>query len=112
MTSQRQLLPRLVITVTLLFLPTSMALGQTPEGKPRASASVAGRVTIGDKPAAGVIVAVNSSNQQTLLAQTTTDADGKYRIGGLPPGQLGADLRHTGEPEPDHAGAHSELISR
>ena len=89
MTSQRQLLPRLVITVTLLFLPTSMALGQTPEGKPRASASVAGRVTIGDKPAAGVIVAVNSSNQQTLLAQTTTDADGKYRIGGLPPGQLG-----------------------
>src|SRR5215472_438447 len=87
MTSQRQLVPRLVINVTLLFLPTSMAFAQTADGKPRATASVAGRVTIGDKPAAGVIVAVGI-NQQTLLAQTTSDPDGKYRINGLAPGQV------------------------
>jgi protocatechuate 3,4-dioxygenase beta subunit len=88
MTSQRQLVPRLVIAVTLLFLPTSMAFAQTADGKPRATASVAGRVTIGDKPAAGVIVAINGFNQQTLLAQATSDPDGKYRINGLAPGQV------------------------
>jgi len=88
MTSQRQRLARLVITVTLLFLPTPTAFAQTAEAKPRATASVAGRVMIGDKPAAGVIVAVNGINQQTLLAQTTSDPDGKYRINGLAPGQV------------------------
>jgi len=88
MTSQKRLLPRLVISVTFLFLPTSITLAQTPDTKTKATASVAGHVTIGDKPVAGIIVAVNLINSQTLLAQATSDADGKYRISGLAPGQI------------------------
>src|SRR5215831_1859413 len=79
---------RLIWTLIFLFLPTSISLAQTADSKPKATASVAGRVTIGDKPAAGIIVAINGANQQTLLAQTTSDAEGKYRIGGLAPGQI------------------------
>jgi protocatechuate 3,4-dioxygenase beta subunit len=43
---------------------------------------------IGDKPAAGIIVVVNGIGRQTAVAQTTSDAEGKYRIGGLAPGQI------------------------
>src|ERR1043166_477761 len=61
---------------------------QTPDTKTKATASIAGRVTIGDKPAPGVIVAASTlSFPQTVLAQTVSDAEGKYRIGGLMPGQ-------------------------
>jgi len=61
---------------------------QTPDNKPKATASIAGRVTIGDKPAPGVIVAASTLNfPQTVLAQTVSDAEGKYRINGLMPGQ-------------------------
>jgi protocatechuate 3,4-dioxygenase beta subunit len=88
MTSQTRLVPRLVISISFLLLPTAITLAQTPETKTKATASVAGRVTIGDKPAAGIIVAVNAINSQTLLAQATSDADGKYRISGLAPGQV------------------------
>ncbi len=88
MTSQRRFLPRLVVSVTLLFLPGSITFAQTADTKTKATASVAGRVTTGDKPAAGIIVAVNIIGSQTLLAQTTSDAEGKYRINGLAPGQV------------------------
>src|SRR5436190_289950 len=61
---------------------------QTPDNKSKATASIAGRVTIGDKPAPGVIVAASTlSFPQTVMAQTVSDAEGKYRINGLMPGQ-------------------------
>src|SRR2546423_724737 len=61
---------------------------QTPDAKPRSTAVVTGRVTIGEKPAPGVIVAATVINTQTLVAQATSDVDGKYRINGLAPGQV------------------------
>src|SRR6185295_898300 len=62
---------------------------QTPDNKPKATASIAGRVTIGDKPAPGVTVAASTpSYPQTLIGQTVSDAEGKYRMGGLMPGQI------------------------
>lgn len=88
MTSQRRLLTHLALTAAVLFPTDAISLAQTPDVKPRATASVAGRVMIGDKPAPGIIVAVNGINQQALLAQATSDTDGKYRINGLAPGQV------------------------
>lgn len=62
--------------------------GQTAEAKPKATSSITGRVMIGEKPAPGVLVAVNLTNTQTVVAQVTSDAEGKYRISGLSAGQL------------------------
>jgi protocatechuate 3,4-dioxygenase beta subunit len=81
---------RLAIVLAIFFVAQSSftTSAQTADSKPKATASIAGRVTIGDKPAAGIIVAVNGINQQDLIAQATSDAEGKYRIGGLAPGQI------------------------
>jgi len=62
--------------------------GQTAEAKPRATSSITGRVMIGEKPAPGVLVAANLINSQAVVAQVTSDAEGKYRISGLSAGQL------------------------
>jgi protocatechuate 3,4-dioxygenase beta subunit len=43
---------------------------------------------IGEKPAPGVLVAVNVINTQAVVAQVTSDAEGKYRISGLSAGQM------------------------
>jgi protocatechuate 3,4-dioxygenase beta subunit len=86
--SKRLLCLSSILTITVSGLSFISGYAQTPDTKTKATASVAGRVTIGDKPAAGIIVAINGMNQQTLVAQTTTDAEGKYRIGGLAPGQV------------------------
>jgi protocatechuate 3,4-dioxygenase beta subunit len=62
---------------------------QTPDNKPKATVSVAGRVTIGDKPAPGITVTASTlSFPQTLIGQTVSDAEGKYRMSGLMPGQV------------------------
>ena len=61
---------------------------QTPDAKPKATSSIAGRVMIGEKSAPGVLVAVYVINTQTTLAQVMSDAEGKYRINGLTAGQL------------------------
>jgi protocatechuate 3,4-dioxygenase beta subunit len=62
---------------------------QTPDPKPKATASITGRVTIGEKPAPGVIVAAATATfPQTLLAQTVSDGEGKYRMTGLIPGPI------------------------
>src|SRR5690348_11686038 len=79
----------LVFALALVTQSWSRTTGQTPDTKPRATASVTGRVTVGDKPAPGVTVAATTLNYpQMLVAQTISDADGKYRLSGLTPGQL------------------------
>ncbi len=61
---------------------------QTPDTRLKDTASITGRVTIGEKPAPGVTVAATALNSQTLVAQTVTDGEGKYRISGLTSGQI------------------------
>src|SRR5205809_447488 len=62
---------------------------QTPDSKPRPTASITGRVTIGEKPAPGMLVVVSTVNSfQTPVGQSLSDAEGKYRINGLLPGQI------------------------
>lgn len=77
------------ILIALVAQSWFVTKAQTPDSKPRGTASITGRVTIGEKPASGVIIAVMTLNApQTLVAQTVSDSEGKYRISGLPPGQL------------------------
>jgi protocatechuate 3,4-dioxygenase beta subunit len=74
------------LTIALVAQCWLITNAQTPDTKPKATASITGRVTIGEKPAPGVIVIANLlSSSQTLVAQTTTDAEGKYRLHGLTP---------------------------
>jgi hypothetical protein len=79
----------LFLTIILLAQSWLITNAQTVDNKPKATASVAGRVTIGDKPAPGVTVAVtNVTPPQMLIGQAVSDPEGKYRIAGLIPGQI------------------------
>ena len=64
-----------IVTVTLLC--QSFANGQVPDLKPKDTGSISGRVTMGSKPAPGILVTVTTSNLRTV-AQATTDADGNF----------------------------------
>src|SRR5215831_868050 len=74
--------------VIFVLLAQPFAQAQTPDSKSKATASISGRVTVGDKPAPGIIVTANPFRQGTLLVQTVSDAEGKYRLNGLPAGQV------------------------
>src|SRR6185436_18103448 len=78
----------LSVFLTIAFVAQSWFItnAQTPDPKPRANASITGRVSIGEKPAPGVTVIANLlASPSTLVAQTVSDADGKYRLNGLTP---------------------------
>lgn len=69
-----------------LLLPAS---SQTKTPKKLLTGSVSGRVTLHGKGAAGIIVGVRNSDfspQQPPAIKATTDADGNYRITGIPTG--------------------------
>jgi protocatechuate 3,4-dioxygenase beta subunit len=79
--------PVVLIGAALICL-AGAALAQTPDAKSKATGSVSGRVTIGDKPAPGILITAAGVNQSSFNAQATSDADGHYRIGGLAAGQI------------------------
>jgi protocatechuate 3,4-dioxygenase beta subunit len=70
----------------ILASPTAPGFGQTPESKPKATGSISGRVTNGEKPVAGIVVIATNQNSQVQVGQSKTDPEGNYRIPGLPPG--------------------------
>lgn len=81
-----QFLPALM---SLLVMCSVCTLAQTPP--PDASASIAGRVTIGGKGVAGITVAATISSSpidNRTVARTTTDDDGNYRLTGLAAGRF------------------------
>lgn len=77
-----------ILATVVVAYSLSRAYAQTPDTKPKATSSITGRVMIGEKPAPGVLVAVNVINTQAVVAQVTSDAEGKYRISGLSAGQM------------------------
>lgn len=79
---------RLILIAPILVVTVTRLKAQTPEAKTKPTGSIAGRVTIGEKPAPGIVVVVSSGNSTMATAQTTSDADGNYRIGGLAAGQI------------------------
>jgi protocatechuate 3,4-dioxygenase beta subunit len=84
----RRFCPSLILISALIVCLAGTALAQTPDAKSKATGSVSGRVTIGDKPAPGIVVVAGGMNQSSVTAQATSDADGHYRIGGLVAGQI------------------------
>src|SRR5437764_1419767 len=78
----------LILATAVVAHSLSRVYSQTPDAKPKATSSITGRVMIGEKPAPGVLVAANLINSQAVVAQVTSDAEGKYRINGLAAGQL------------------------
>ncbi len=79
----------------LIFFATALASSswliaqaQSTDNKPKPTASISGRVTVGEKPAPGVTVAASVPGSMQLLAQAVSDAEGKYHINGLIPGQI------------------------
>jgi protocatechuate 3,4-dioxygenase beta subunit len=90
MQSVKRLLTLSALLVTGFITQASLVTrAQTPETKPKPSASISGRVTIGEKPAPGVVVAALTVNYpQALLAQAVSDNEGKYRLSALTPGPV------------------------
>ena len=73
---------------TILIASATPFQGQTPEAKSKPTSSISGRVSIGDKPAPGIIVTASTQMFSSPVGQATSDAEGNYRINGLPAGQL------------------------
>lgn len=84
----RRFCTSLILTSLLVACLAGAALAQAPDAKSKGTGSVSGRITVGDKPAPGIVIIAVGPNQSTFSAQTTSDADGHYRIGGLIPGQI------------------------
>jgi hypothetical protein len=78
----------ILMIATIPALAATKLNAQIPEAKTKPAGSVSGRVTIGEKPASGILIAVSNVNSSTPMGQTTSDADGNYRIGGLAAGPL------------------------
>lgn len=78
----------ILIIAPILAVSATKLNAQTPDVKTKPTGSVSGRLTIGEKPAPGILVVVSSGNSSMTMAQTTSDADGNYRIGGLAPGPI------------------------
>lgn len=85
---QRRLCSCLILALAVFLPATTTLYGQTPETKTKPSGSISGRVTIGEKPAPGILVVVGGTGSSTPMAQATSDAEGNYRLNGLAAGQV------------------------
>jgi len=80
------------VFVSILLVNFVLASGSaSSQTKPSTHSTVAGRVTIKDKPAPGVVVCLRPSepsgtNQYEVLPRATTNPDGTYRISEVVPG--------------------------
>ena len=72
----------------ILAQTTTSVRSQTPEAKLKPAASISGRITLGEKPAPSIVVIASTQNSPTPTGQATSDAEGNYRINGLPAGQF------------------------
>ena len=64
----------LILATTILSPFSSSAQGQLPDAKPKATGSISGHVTIGDKPAPGVLIAAfaESPNRRPAASRWQT----------------------------------------
>jgi protocatechuate 3,4-dioxygenase beta subunit len=77
-------------SIIFVFIAPSAArvYAQTPDTKVKPTGSISGHVTISQKAAPGILVIAAIQGSQSLMAQTTTDAEGNYHLNGLAAGQL------------------------
>lgn len=82
----------LCLTTWAAWLPVS-AQTNAPAGRPTGNGVITGRVSVGEKPAMGVVVGL--MNGQTFnvsdngaVVKATTDAEGRYRLNQVPAGSF------------------------
>ena len=105
------LLQRIFVPAFWLMCTCLLSLAQ-----PKATGSVAGRITDGDKPIPGITVTardstVNSSGQSDLRGRSVTDADGRYRIEALSAGRFRIVPQHALYVMNETAGSRSAVGS-
>jgi hypothetical protein len=77
-----------VLVAFLAVVPTMATQSQKQPGQP--DGSISGRVSLEGKPAASVFISLHQGDpwhDEQPSATTTTDQEGRYRIGGLAPGR-------------------------
>ena len=81
---------RILLAIAIFSLPVSLSAQTTTKQTTKPSrSSISGRVTIKDKGAAGVVIALQKTEAPSPLEvnpRGTTDLDGYYRINNVPPG--------------------------
>jgi hypothetical protein len=78
----------LILATTILSPFSPNAQGQLPDQKPGPTGSISGHVTIGEKPAPGVMIAAFAESPNRRPAtQAMSDNDGRYVLLGLAPSQ-------------------------
>lgn len=88
-----QALMRTAFLIIVLYAVVSNALAQSPPTKQKeSSATISGRVSIGEKPAPGITImlipgATYYDPQAKVVARAVTDQDGRYRLTGVPAGR-------------------------
>src|SRR5262249_17533901 len=80
------------IALALLPIAASLVLAQA-SGTTQGTGVITGRVTIGEKPAAGVLVGLmrtqpNSPSDGGTVAKVANDVEGRYRLAGVPAGSF------------------------
>jgi protocatechuate 3,4-dioxygenase beta subunit len=91
-------LTRPVIFVLLFTSVFSASAQSQPQEAKQPTASITGKVTVGGKPAAGVIITLTESNPDSLrrsggryssdqMVKTTTDEEGRYRLENIAAGR-------------------------
>src|SRR5262249_34881618 len=86
--SSTHILCRIVLSFALLLCFAVVALSQSATQKP-ATASVTGRITLGDQPMKGVTIMLLRDNQYPpgdYLQKVVTDDDGRYHLTGIAAG--------------------------
>jgi len=85
MTSPSRLLCfSLILTGMAFVFGSGDSVAQTTDAKPKPTGSIAGKVTLGGKPAVGIKVAALGDDRNSRRAtQATTDSEGRYRLYGL-----------------------------
>ena len=90
MSSLKSLAQTVVIIAAAMQLASPTAFSQ-PDQKPKGTASISGQVSVDGKPSAGIAIAAFTSDSavrtRAPVAQSISDAEGRYRLTSLGAGQ-------------------------
>src|SRR5688500_17622401 len=85
--------PTLYLILALVFCNAgfrSPAEEQVAQAKTSVAGTISGKVTVGGKGRAGIVVGLRAAepgSEPAPRVQATSDADGNYRLGGVAPGR-------------------------
>src|SRR6185436_4485258 len=88
--SSQKLSLRFAVAIVALLLTLPLSLyAQATESQSKTAGTISGRVTVGERPVADILVAAQTADRpmQQPAARARTDANGRYRLVGLPAAQ-------------------------